>query len=323
MDDQSDDGSREWAQACPHDWVKLIERNGPRGLSAAVLDGIRAASYPVIVVMDADLSHPPEKIPDMILALQSGQEVVVGSRYVSGGSTDDQWGFGRWFNSFIATLLAKPLTTVRDPMSGFFAVHINTINRAKSFNPVGYKIALEIIIKCHATNVSEVPIHFVDRVHGESKLSLKEQLKYIQHLRRLYIYKFGTWSHLAQFLIVGLSGVAVNLSVLYALVWMAMPEKAAYAIGILVSLTTNFMLNRRFTFSYARGRSIIKQFLGFASACSVGMAVNYTTFWIFTDHVPDAPLWVASLTGIAAGTLFNFLISRHLVFRSGQHVSVP
>lgn len=273
--------------------------------------------------MDADLSHPPEKIPDMILALQSGQEVVVGSRYVTGGSTNDQWGFIRWFNSFIATLLAKPLTTLRDPMSGFFAVRRSTIDQAKRFNPVGYKIALEIIIKCHATNVSEVPIQFVDRVHGESKLSLKEQLQYIQHLRRLYTYKFGTWSHLAQFLIVGLSGVVVNLAVLYALVWMAMPEKVAYAIGIMVSLVTNFILNRRFTFSYARGRSIINQFVGFASACSVGMAVNYATFWVITDHAPKAPLWSASLAGIAAGTLFNFLINRYLVFRAGQHVSVP
>ena len=120
MDDQSGDGSKEWVDQCGHGWVRLIERKGPRGLSPAVLDGIELAQYPVIVVMDADLSHPPEKIPDMLLALQAGQQLVIGSRYVTGGSTDDDWGFFRWFNSFVATLLAKPLTRVSDPMAGHF-----------------------------------------------------------------------------------------------------------------------------------------------------------------------------------------------------------
>lgn len=317
MDDQSGDGSRQWVMGCGHDWVRLIERDGPRGLGPAVLEGMRVAHHPVIVVMDADLSHPPEKIPAMILALHSGQELVIGSRYVAGGSTDDQWGFFRWFNSFVATKLALPLTTVRDPMAGFFAFRKAELDRADELNPVGYKIGLEVIVKCRLSNVGEVPIHFSDRIHGQSKLNFKEQLKYLQHLRRLYMYKFGTWSHLAQFLIVGASGTAVNLVVLYVLVGLAVHEKLAYALGILVSLMSNFLLNRRFSFSYARDQSIYKQFLGFLGACSVGLAVNYSLFWILRDSVVGVPLWLASLSGIAGGMGFNFLISRYLVFRSG------
>lgn len=318
MDDNSVDGSREWAERCGHDWVRLIEREGPRGLSPAVLDGMLLASHPVVVVMDADLSHPPEKIPDMVLGLCSGQELVIGSRYVPGGSTDDDWGFFRWLNSFIATVLAKPLTGARDPMSGFFAFRKAELDRADYLNPVGYKIGLEVIVKCRLENVGEVPIHFTDRLHGESKLTLKEQLKYIKHLRRLYIYKFGTWSHLAQFLFVGASGVLVNWVVLYAMVWMGVHRVGAFAGGIAVSVVTNFLLNRRFSFSYARNQPLLKQFAGFVGACSIGMAVQLVVSVLLVDMVAGMPLWLASLGGIAAGTIFNFIISRYMVFRSGK-----
>lgn len=323
MDDQSGDGSKEWVAQCGYDWVKLIEREGPRGLSPAVLDGIEAASHPVVVVMDADLSHPPEKVPDMLLGLQAGQQLVIGSRYVTGGSTDDEWGFFRWFNSFIATMLAKPLTKVSDPMAGFFTFRKAELEQSGTLNPVGYKIALEVMVKCRMTNVGEVPIHFVDRVHGESKLSLKEQLKYIQHLRRLYIYKFGTWSHLAQFLFVGATGVLINLLVLYALVGASVMEEVAFAGGIAASLVTNFLLNRRFSFSYAREQPIIKQFVGFVGACSVGMLVQWSVSVVMRNSVDGMTLWLASLAGIAAGTMFNFVISRYLVFRSSKPGTAP
>ncbi len=323
MDDQSGDGSREWVEQCGHDWVRLVEREGPRGLSPAVLDGMRLAKHPVIVVMDADLSHPPEKVPDMVLALHAGQELVIGSRYVAGGSTDDEWGFFRWLNSFIATKLAAPLTSARDPMAGFFAFRKRELERADYLNPIGYKIGLEVIVKCRLTNVGEVPIHFTDRAHGESKLTLREQLRYLQHLRRLYIYKFGTWSHLAQFMMVGASGVVVNLLVLYALVWMGVNERVAFAGGIAVSLVSNFLLNRRFSFSYARGQSIGKQFIGFAGACSVGMVVQWAVSVLLHDFVSGTPLWLASLGGIAAGTVFNFLTSRYLVFRNAKSPVKP
>ena len=316
MNDPSGDGSARWVAESSPDWVELVQRDGPRGLSAAVLDGIERARHPVVVVMDADLSHPPEKIPDMILALQAGQEFVIGSRYVHGGSTDDKWGFFRWFNSFVATLLAKPLTRAKDPMAGFFALRKSELQRADYLNPVGYKIGLELIVKCRLENVGEVPIHFTDRVHGESKLTLKEQLRYIKHLRRLYIYKFGTWSHLAQFLVVGASGVVVNLLVLYALVWAGMPDAVALAGGIVVSVVSNFLLNRRFTFSYARAGSLSKQFVGFIGACSIGMAVQYAVALLVNHLWAGSALWAAALAGIAAGTGFNFLISRYLVFRA-------
>ncbi|MFD2858366.1 glycosyltransferase [Seohaeicola zhoushanensis] len=92
VDDQSNDGSVEAVAAAGLDWVRIIVRDGPRGLSLAVVEGFRAARNEVLVCMDGDLSHPPETIPDLILMLDNGHDLAIGSRYVRGGSTDDDWG---------------------------------------------------------------------------------------------------------------------------------------------------------------------------------------------------------------------------------------
>jgi len=315
LDDRSDDGSVEAVARAGFDWARIIVRDGPRGLSPAVVDGLRLARSPVIVVMDADLSHPPEKIPDLILALQSGQQFAIGSRYVPGGSTDDRWGFFRWLNSRVATLLARPLTTARDPMSGFFALRKSDLGLARELNPVGYKIALELIVKCNLENVGEVPIHFADRVHGESKLTLKQQLLYLKHLRRLYIHKFKYFSAAAQFAAVGATGVVVNLAVLTLALRLGANAASAVAAGIAVSVITNFLLNRRFTFSYARERNIGRQFAGFLGASAAGMVVNYSVTMSVAGQVPHVPLQLAALSGIAAGMVLNYVINQFLVFR--------
>lgn len=317
MDDDSGDGSREVVASLGLDWVRLVTRVADRGLSYAVLDGMTLSQRDTIVVMDADLSHPPEKIPEMLAALDSGVEVAVGSRFAEGGSTAHDWGFLRWLNSRVATLLAAPLTALSDPMSGFFALRRSTFLSGRGFNPIGYKILLEIIVKCRCRRVIDIPIHFENCSFGESKLTFGEQLKYIRHLRRLYIYKFGTWSHLVQFLVVGLSGLAVNLAVLTLLLRAHMTERGAVAVAIAVSMVWNFVLNRRFSFSYARDQSIVRQFLGFVAACSVGAVVNYFTTLGIWGVLPYKQL--AAAVGVAAGTMFNFVSSRFLVFRS-KHV---
>ena len=106
---------------------------------------------------------------------------------MKGGTTDDDWGVFRWLNSRVATLLSRPFTSIKDPMSGFFALRRATFRKADELNPVGYKIGLELIVKCRCRRVTELPLHFSDRVHGESKLSIREQAKYIRHIRRLFM----------------------------------------------------------------------------------------------------------------------------------------
>ncbi|MEM6637430.1 MAG: glycosyltransferase family 2 protein [Pseudomonadota bacterium] len=318
MDDKSGDGSVEAVAEASEDWVRIVERDGKRGLSPAVIDGFHQARNSVLICMDCDLSHPPEVIPQMVLALASGQEFVLGSRYVKGGSTDDDWGFFRWLNSRIATLLAAPLTSARDPMSGFFALRKSSFEQARGLNPVGYKIGLELIVKCDFDNVAEVPIHFRDREFGESKLTLKEQLNFLKHVRRLYIYRFGNAMYLLQFMVVGSSGVVVNLATLTLLLWLGVSEPVGLAGGIAVSVLSNFALNRRFTFSYARDGNPLTQFAGFVTASALGMVVNYSVaLYVSSSVLPDGPgaIYFAAVAGIGCGMIFNFLGNRFVVFR--------
>ena len=170
--------------------VRLIQRKDERGLSSAVLRGFSEAEGGILVCMDADLSHPPETIYMMINKIvKDNAEFVIGSRYVNGGSTDHKWTIYRRINSQIATLFAKPFTTAKDPMSGFFAIPEWVYKRGSCFNPIGYKIALELIVRCKCEKVVEVPIHFTERKYGKSKLNLKEQLNYLVHIKRLMGYK--------------------------------------------------------------------------------------------------------------------------------------
>ena len=193
IDDDSQDGSEEiCARLSETDPVRIVVRKGERGLATAVIHGIEISAGDIVVVMDADLSHPASAIPEMVERLQTGQsDFVLGSRYVEGGTIHDDWSLFRKLNSIIPSLLARPLCHLEDPMSGFFAIRRSDMPESSLLSPIGYKIALEIFVKGKFQQASEVPIHFADRQYGESKLSLKEQLNFLRHLVRLYAYKLG------------------------------------------------------------------------------------------------------------------------------------
>ena len=206
MDDQSDDGSAERIALRHEPWVRFIVRTADRGLSRAVLDGMRLSRSEFLVCMDADLSHPPEAIPHMLAELDNAADLVVGSRYVAGGSTSEDWGFLRWINSRVATLLARPLTDLHDPMSGFFALRRTTFENGREFDPVGYKIGLEILVKCACKRVVEIPIHFENRRFGRSKLTIQQKVLYLRHLYRLYLFNYRSGKPLTRFFLWASSG---------------------------------------------------------------------------------------------------------------------
>lgn len=189
VDDDSRDGTdRTVAELAERFPVRLITRTGRRDLSLAVLEGMQMARGRLLLVMDADLSHPPEQIPRLLEALERPPtDFVIGSRYVSGGQTEEGWGFLRRLNSLAATLLCRPLVgRVTDPMAGFFALRQETFKNADPLDPIGYKIGLELMCRCRCSHVAEVPIAFANRTRGESKLSLDQQARYLVHLSRLY-----------------------------------------------------------------------------------------------------------------------------------------
>ena len=191
VDDDSNDGSEEvCAELAKEHPVRIIVRRQERGLATAVIRGMSEAKGEIIVVMDADLSHPATAIPEMVSRLRTGtSDFVLGSRYVPGGTIHDDWTLFRRMNSVVPSLLARPLCPLKDPMSGYFAIRRAEMPDPRILSPVGYKIALEIFVKGGFVASSEVPIHFADRRYGESKLTLKEQLNFLRHLVRLYGFK--------------------------------------------------------------------------------------------------------------------------------------
>ena len=196
VDDDSRDGTEALvaefcASAAPLP-VRLLVRRGERGLASAVVHGFRASRGEFLVCMDADLSHPPETVPELVAALRGadGADFVIGSRYVAGGGTDAEWGMFRAMNSRIATMLAWPLTSARDPMAGFFALRRERFEQvAGVINPIGYKIGLELLVRTRARRCVEIPIQFRDRRHGTSKLSMRQQLLYLRQLVQLMAWR--------------------------------------------------------------------------------------------------------------------------------------
>jgi dolichol-phosphate mannosyltransferase len=190
VDDDSPDETWKIAEGLKGKYggLEVLRRLNERGLSSAVLDGFRMSKSSILGVMDADLSHPPEKIPDLADPIMRGEaDIVIGSRYIDSGRIGD-WSFRRKVSSRLATLAARGLTSVKDPMSGFFLLKREVIENTE-LNPKGFKIALEILVKGKYDKVEEVPIFFQDRIYGETKLSSGVILDYLLQTLRLYIYK--------------------------------------------------------------------------------------------------------------------------------------
>jgi dolichol-phosphate mannosyltransferase len=196
-DDNSQDGTPEVVKALKkdHPWLKLLIRSKPKNLSESIIDGFNMAQYPILITLDADLSHPPEKIPEMLNILSDpAVDAVIGSRYVPGGSTDPSWPYHRVLSSKFAALIAQVclFTKIKDPLSGFLAIRKKTIQAGAPLKPIGWKIGLEIIIKCRCKNVVEIPILFSQRQHGHSKLTFKISFDYLRHVGHLVWYRIFT-----------------------------------------------------------------------------------------------------------------------------------
>ena len=181
VDDHSTDATREKIRALEKSQqIRLIEQDGAKlGLASAIMSGARSAQGEILLVMDADLSHPPERIKDLLAPLFAGSaDLVVGSRYVKGGSTPG-WPMWRRIMSRVAAALAYPLTGVHDSMGGFFAIPRSRL-LALAPPTSGFKIVFEAIVHGKGTlRVHEIPIAFCDRVRGKSKMSLDIALRFL------------------------------------------------------------------------------------------------------------------------------------------------
>ena len=163
--------------------MRVVRRAGKAGLASAVVAGFAAAKGEALLVMDADLSHPPEVAPTLVHALDGGADLAVGSRYVKGGATMD-WPLRRRVVSRIACLLGNVLVPVRDSTSGFFAMRRSVVEGVK-LNAVGFKIGFEVMARGRYRKAVEVPYTFRDRELGASKFGQREIAQYLVQLAQV------------------------------------------------------------------------------------------------------------------------------------------
>jgi dolichol-phosphate mannosyltransferase len=189
VDDSSPDGTAKKADALSGRYpVHTLRRKGVRSLSGSVIDGAREATFDCIAVLDADLSHEPESLPQIVSPILRGEvDVAIGSRYIERG-TIESWPIYRRLLSWSGTALARRVIRVRDPLSGFFACRRELLSGGESaVRPCGYKILLEVLGRTGDLRVVEVPTVFSDRVAGKSKLGLRQQWEFISQLMSLFV----------------------------------------------------------------------------------------------------------------------------------------
>lgn len=190
VDDDSPDHTWETAQrlTASYPQLRVIRRIGRRGLASAVTEGFAIAGGDVLAVMDSDLQHDPSVLTELHAAIERGADIAVASRYREGGSVGD-WVKGRRFLSKASTAVSRWLSPpgITDPLSGFFAVRSSSYNAvAHRIRPAGFKILLEILAALPRTaHTAEVPLHFLQRHHGESKLSARVGMAFILQVLRL------------------------------------------------------------------------------------------------------------------------------------------
>ena len=185
VDDNSPDGTGRIADDLARQYrITVLHRTGKLGLGTAVIAGFDASSAPVVGVIDADLSHPPDMPPRMLSVMnRTSADIVIGSRYIPGGGTRN-WPVSRRLMSRLACLAARPLTPVVDATSGLFLIR-RDLARTVRISAGGFKICLELLVRGRPASVVEVPYVFSDRAAGESKMNTKEALGYLTQLRDL------------------------------------------------------------------------------------------------------------------------------------------
>jgi dolichol-phosphate mannosyltransferase len=337
VDDNSPDGTgnivEEYAKKSKKEnaqSVQIIHRKTERGLSSAILTGIKYAKGDAVVVMDSDFSHPPQTIPKMIEELQKSEcDIVVASRYVNGGSVKG-WPFKRKMISKGATKIARHGLgiKIKDPMSGFFAFKRSIINNIK-FDAIGYKILLEILVKARGVKVKEIPYEFINRKEGSSKLDTSVAIDYVKSLWKLYRYgkniiekekrvSVRFLSKAGRFYTVGASGLLVNylVSFLFGVVLSNLWYIYATMIGIVFSMTSNFILNKVWTFEDRdfNLKKTLKQYGLFLSFSGIGAIFQIFMIYILVEsrHLNYS---VALFVAVVIASVGNFILNKRWTFQ--------
>ena len=321
VDDNSPDGTWQVLRALSQEdsRVRCIRRIGRRGLSGACIEGILASSAPCAAVIDADLQHDETQLPKMLGLLQSGEfDLVVGSRYIEGGSADS-FNRQRAGVSVLATGVAKRVLQVEiaDPMSGFFMIRRDRFEElAPQLSTQGFKILLDVVATARGTlRAKEIPYTFGSRLHGESKLDSMVALDFVGLVLAKLTRDVVSLRFLL-FAMVGTLGLVVHLAALYTgLRILRLPFAEAQACGALCAMTSNFVLNNFLTYrdQRLRGFAVLRGLILFYLVCSVGLFANVGVAFSVYDQQPI--WWLAGAAGALMGVVWNYAMSGLFVWR--------
>jgi len=321
VDDNSPDGTWEVVRGLARrdSRVRCIRRIGRRGLSGACIEGILASSAPYAAVIDADLQHDETQLPAMVALLASGAaELVVGSRYIEGGSADS-FNRQRAGASALATEVARRVLRVeiKDPMSGFFMIRRDRFEQlAPQLSTQGFKILLDIVATANGgLRTVEIPFTFGSRQHGESKLDSMVALDFLGLVLAKLTHDVVSLRFL-MFGMVGTIGLIVHLTTLFVVFeWFNAPFPEAQGAGALVAMTSNFILNNFLTYRDQRlkGFAILRGLLLFYLVCSVGLFANVGVAFSVYDSEPI--WWLAGAAGALMGVVWNYAMSGLFVWR--------
>jgi dolichol-phosphate mannosyltransferase len=321
VDDNSPDGTWQVVRALARDdsRVRCMRRIGRRGLSGACIEGILASSAPCAAVIDADLQHDETQLPKMLKLLQGGEfDLVVGSRYIEGGSADS-FNRQRAGASALATEVAKRVLRVKiaDPMSGFFMIRRDKFEQlAPQLSTQGFKILLDVVATARGhLQVKEIPYTFGSRLHGESKLDSMVALDFLGLVLAKLTGDVVSLRFLL-FAMVGSLGLIVHFAALYAaLQAFHLPFPESQACAALCAMTSNFILNNFLTYRDQRlkGFAVLRGLVLFYLVCSVGLFANVGVAFSVYDQEPI--WWLAGAAGALMGVVWNYAMSGLFVWR--------
>jgi dolichol-phosphate mannosyltransferase len=326
VDDDSPDRTWEIAEQLTQTYpqLRVMRRQGERGLSTAVIRGWQAARGEVLAVIDADLQHPPEVTVELWKEIEKGADLAVGSRHVQGGGVSD-WSVLRRILSRGAQLiglffLPGVLGRVTDPMSGYFMVRRAALAGVE-MSPLGYKILLEVIGRGRIRWIGEVGYVFRERSEGESKVTWRLYVQYLRHLIRLRLATLPL-TRFTRFAAVGLSGVLVDMGVLFLLsdpTMLGLGLTRSKAAAAELAVVNNFIWNDAWTFrdlsASSRGPTHkLRRFLKFNLICGLGILLNIVLLNIMFNWL-HMGRYVANAVAIAVVTGWNFWLNLKLNWR--------
>jgi len=337
VDDNSPDGTGKIVEDYINDpqnkagyTVNVIHRKTKSGLSSAILDGIQHSSGETVVVMDSDFSHPPKIIPQLVEEIKTSKyDIVIASRYTEGGEVNG-WSTKRKLISKGAKGIAKVGLGVNesDPMSGFFAFNRNILEGIK-FDAIGYKMLLEILVKTKGAKVKEIPYTFTDRTRGSSKLDSSTMFDYVKSVWKLYRYGHTAKvsdtrtsvrfiSKAGRFYTVGASGLLVNyiISLLFADVIIDFWYIHATIIGIIVSMSSNFILNKMWTFEDRNfeAKKTLAQYGKFVGFSSLGALIQLGMVYVLVDNYQFV-YSIALILAVIIAASSNFIFNKKWTFK--------